>query len=252
MSHRSLRIVAAYHALGMASTDQLVNSADDALNDGVYSYSLGELATFRNPTWADCSPLFVAALRELQIPFPEPAAAIGTLLEFHVIRMVEGVASPGEALHDLYSIDLAFRYDPPVKLPPAALEPLRPFIDRYYAIEEYHGVRSYREEQALPQLEDDSLDRLHTEVLSFADDWSRSRWGMVLDPSWFTSDVLALARGVLSDGAFDRLPILADAVQEAGCGDEDILDHLRKDGPHLRGCFVVDLLLGREPGGTNR
>ena len=71
MTHRSLHIAAAHYALGLADTDQLVNAADDALSDGVYSYSLGELETFRNPTWHDCSRLFVAAMRELQATIPD-------------------------------------------------------------------------------------------------------------------------------------------------------------------------------------
>jgi hypothetical protein len=65
------------------------------------------------------------------------------------------------------------------------------------------------------------------------------------DPSWLTSTVLALARGIYADRAFDRLPILADALQDAGCDNEDVLDHCRGPGPHARGCWVVDLLLGK-------
>jgi hypothetical protein len=45
--------------------------------------------------------------------------------------------------------------------------------------------------------------------------------------------------------AFDRLPVLADALEEAGCTNADILDHLRGPGPHARGCWAVDLLLGK-------
>jgi hypothetical protein len=66
------------------------------------------------------------------------------------------------------------------------------------------------------------------------------------DPSWLTSTVLQLAQGIYQDRAFDRLPILADALQDAGCDHDDILNHCRGDGPHVRGCWVVDLLLGRE------
>jgi hypothetical protein len=64
------------------------------------------------------------------------------------------------------------------------------------------------------------------------------------DPSWRTSDVLALTRGIYAERAFDRLPILADALQDAGCDDAALLAHCRGPGPHVRGCWVVDLLLG--------
>jgi hypothetical protein len=55
--------------------------------------------------------------------------------------------------------------------------------------------------------------------------------------------VVALARGIYADRAFDRLPILADALQDAGCENTDLLAHCRGEGPHVRGCWVVDLLL---------
>ncbi|MBP3959086.1 hypothetical protein J8F10_27900 [Gemmata sp. G18] len=67
----------------------------------------------------------------------------------------------------------------------------------------------------------------------------------VANPAWFTSTVLALATGIYEDRAFDRLPILADALQDAGCENADILNHCRSDGPHVRGCWVIDLLLGK-------
>jgi hypothetical protein len=69
---------------------------------------------------------------------------------------------------------------------------------------------------------------------------------IALDASWKTPTVNSLAEGVYDDRAFDRLPILADALEEAGCTDATILEHLRSAGPHVRGCFAVDLLLGRE------
>jgi hypothetical protein len=66
------------------------------------------------------------------------------------------------------------------------------------------------------------------------------------DPQWRTADVMGLARAIYDDRAFDRMPILADALLDAGCDDEDILSHCRSSGPHVRGCWVVDLVLGKE------
>ncbi|MDB5310243.1 MAG: hypothetical protein JWO38_4445 [Gemmataceae bacterium] len=65
-------------------------------------------------------------------------------------------------------------------------------------------------------------------------------------PSWLTSPVVALAEGISADRAYDRLPLLADALQEAGCENDDILAHCREPGAHVRGCWVVDLVLGKE------
>jgi hypothetical protein len=68
---------------------------------------------------------------------------------------------------------------------------------------------------------------------------------VTFDPSWLTSTVLALAIGIYSDKAFDRLPILADALQDAGCDNDEILNHLRQPGEHCRGCWALDLILGK-------
>jgi hypothetical protein len=63
--------------------------------------------------------------------------------------------------------------------------------------------------------------------------------------AWGDGVVPALARGIYEDRAFDRLPILADALQDAGCDNEAILAHLHSPGPHVRGCWAVDLILGK-------
>jgi hypothetical protein len=60
-----------------------------------------------------------------------------------------------------------------------------------------------------------------------------------------TSDVMSLARAIYDDNAFERLPILADALMDAGCEDEQVIGHCRGPGPHVRGCWVVDLVLGK-------
>ena len=68
---------------------------------------------------------------------------------------------------------------------------------------------------------------------------------ITLNPSWLTSTVLALANGIYSEKAFDRMPILADALQDAGYDNEDILNHCRQPAEHTRGCWVLDLVLGK-------
>jgi hypothetical protein len=68
---------------------------------------------------------------------------------------------------------------------------------------------------------------------------------VTLNPAWRTSNVTALAQSIYDDRAFDRLPILADALEDAGCDNADILNHCRQPGEHVRGCWVVDLVLGK-------
>jgi hypothetical protein len=65
-----------------------------------------------------------------------------------------------------------------------------------------------------------------------------------LQRKWLTEAVVAAARGIFKENAFDRLPELADALAAAECKDEQVLAHCRSQGPHVRGCWVVDLVLG--------
>jgi hypothetical protein len=64
--------------------------------------------------------------------------------------------------------------------------------------------------------------------------------------AWNDSTIQKLAQTIYDEHAFDRLPILADALEEAGCTNADILNHCRQPGEHVRGCWVIDLILGKE------
>ena len=64
--------------------------------------------------------------------------------------------------------------------------------------------------------------------------------------SWNGGTVPKLAQAIYDDRAFDRLPILADALEDAGCSDAALLGHLRGGGEHFRGCWVLDLVLGKQ------
>src|SRR6185369_8973858 len=70
-----------------------------------------------------------------------------------------------------------------------------------------------------------------------------------IDPAWLACNdrtIPKLAQTIYDERAFDSLPILADALEQAGCDNQDILAHCRGPGPHVRGCWVVDLMLGKE------
>src|SRR5439155_6625563 len=64
--------------------------------------------------------------------------------------------------------------------------------------------------------------------------------------NWNDGTVRRLAEGIYQERAFDRLPVLADALEDAGCDNEGLLAHLRSEGAHVRGCWAVDWLLGKE------
>ncbi|MDB5311510.1 MAG: hypothetical protein JWO38_5712 [Gemmataceae bacterium] len=69
---------------------------------------------------------------------------------------------------------------------------------------------------------------------------------VVVEPGWRTTTVVTLARQMYESRDFAPMPILADALQDASCENPDIPAHCRGEGPHVRGCWVVDLILGNE------
>jgi hypothetical protein len=70
-----------------------------------------------------------------------------------------------------------------------------------------------------------------------------------IDPAWRVRNdgtVKKLAEAIYQGRSFDRLPILADALEDAGCDDAALLGHLRAPGPHVKGCWALDLILGKQ------
>ncbi len=68
---------------------------------------------------------------------------------------------------------------------------------------------------------------------------------ITFDPSWKTPAVVQLARSLYEEKRFADLPVLADALEEAGCQDATVLEHCRGPGPHVAGCWLLDLILER-------
>jgi hypothetical protein len=68
---------------------------------------------------------------------------------------------------------------------------------------------------------------------------------VAFDPRWRSETAVALASAIYDGRHFDRLPILADALEDAGCDSLDLLNHLRGPGPHARGCWPLDLVLSK-------
>lgn len=68
---------------------------------------------------------------------------------------------------------------------------------------------------------------------------------VAFSPEWRTDTAIALARTMYESRDFSAMPILADALQDAGCDNDDVLSHCRSANPHARGCWVVDEVLGK-------
>ncbi|MBM3979141.1 MAG: hypothetical protein FJ304_02435 [Planctomycetes bacterium] len=70
---------------------------------------------------------------------------------------------------------------------------------------------------------------------------------VAFDPAWRTDTALTLARQMYDTREFSAAPILADALQDAGCDCDELLNHLREtSATHVRGCWALDLVLGKE------
>jgi hypothetical protein len=64
------------------------------------------------------------------------------------------------------------------------------------------------------------------------------------NPDWRSETVLDIAQGAYEERAFERLAVLSDALLDAGCDDGELLEHLRSEGPHFKGCWALDKVLG--------
>ena len=70
-----------------------------------------------------------------------------------------------------------------------------------------------------------------------------------IDPAWLVwnqGTIPKVAQAIYDQRAFDRMPILGDALEEAGCNNEEILGHCRQPSEHVKGCWLLDLVLGKE------
>jgi hypothetical protein len=79
----------------------------------------------------------------------------------------------------------------------------------------------------------------------WGDDWQEV---ITINPAWLTWHdglLVSMARQMYDSRDFSDMPVLADALEEAGCQDQDILGHCRSGFEHVRGCWVVDLILGK-------
>src|SRR5262249_44075157 len=114
------------------------------------------------------------------------------------------------------------------------------------------GMKVITEEQAIHvQKEYDAFMKDHTNFLR--DIFGNPFRPIAVAPAWLTPTVLAQAQAIYDDrilpaGTLDntRLAVLGDALENAGCEDADILNHCRRPGEHVRGCWVIDLILCKE------
>jgi hypothetical protein len=247
MSLARLRLAAARRALGLLTTEEMVRTARDLLADGVYSDSLGELATTeRDPALRDVEPLLPAALRELGIPEPAPEEAIARLVKQAFRELLEAAPDPCDWARRFYE-----QLVQPLQFGPfkGLVEDcgLRPLISCHHDMEMFASFLEAVE--GMPPTEAaQHLGTFRVKIARFCRAWLLYHAQGRLNPAWLNANgglAVALARGIAKDRAFDRLPILGDALEEAGCTDEEVLEHCHAGGRHVRCCWAVDLVLNR-------
>jgi hypothetical protein len=93
---------------------------------------------------------------------------------------------------------------------------------------------------------EDGESRVRVSILGiFRDIFGNPFRPVAFSPEWRTTTAVAIAQGMYDSRDFGPMPLLADALQDAGCEAPEIIDHCRGPGPHVRGCWVVDGVLGK-------
>ena len=194
--------------------------------------------------------LFACALcRSFQLLLPEPRA-----LEW--VEVIEEFADGRTSARNLASVNRAIRSANAVHQPlpnraknaaRSALgflsAPSGSYVDSDHGafwvldVLDLHGPR--QERKAIRRWQEEKVLQIGRDV------FGNPFRPVAFSPPWRTAVVTALADAAYTERVFDRLPIIADALEDAGCTDRDILDHCRQPGVHVRGCWVVDLVLGK-------
>jgi hypothetical protein len=235
-----LQAVAARYVLDTADGEVLVQGADALLDAGFYSWHLGELATTPLRSLRDVGPLFESSLKELSISLPSPEEAAHTLFRWHLGGLIEGRYSPLQVLgHLREELSDLLQFDRRVRNLKIELDLIRLWYryDVLVLVEE--GLVSREDaEHEVAELDVQARER--------AWDWMCQNGRRLIDPNWLTWNdgiVRKLAQGIAEERAWDRLPILADALEEAGCLNSELLEHCRAGEKHTECCWLTDLLL---------
>jgi hypothetical protein len=248
VSLQGLRIAAARYALGLITSEELHQAADNALDHGLYSYSLGELATISQPMMAEVGPLFEAVLRELSIPLLSKEDATDLLLKRYIRLIVEETTPPHQGLDHIFDLYDTTIVHEKVSQYVGDSRGIHHLLGAYYAyddLRERPGEVSYE-----GKFGQDAIDALDRRVVELAIEWNQEYSRATIDPNWLAwnnGTVRRVARSIEEECTFNQLPTLADALEEAGCRNDDILTHCRRQGNHQRRCWVIDLIVAHDP-----
>lgn len=240
-------LAAARYRLGLLDTGGMVEWADELLSRGIYTYSLGELATgapFRQPyEW------FLAALGELSVAVPSVQEAA----DLFMLRWVEDIAEwRREASAAVFQlVELAAPWKSSYWEPnPLSSHPVyQEVLGFYYGYEASYdwAASPHAFGQADAESTDPALTELAKQIMTFAREWVEGRYrdafGHVGSGDQ-DSTAVRIARTIRAEGRYDELPVLADALEEEGWMNPEVLQHCRIAPTHPDSCWVIELLLG--------
>jgi ATP-dependent Clp protease ATP-binding subunit ClpA len=209
----------------------------------VIEYAIEEARVLGRPA-VGTGPLLLGLLRE------EEGVACQVLLHLglrqedvrrEVRRLLgDGPGAPADEWHPPWA---AVEELPAAEFPAGLAADLKALDDRIDALNrEKEGAIVGLDFERAAHLRDQA-DRLKRQRRTLVLEW-RARHRP--DPSWLSGrgTVAQIARAIYEERRWQDLPVLADALEEAGCADREILDHCRRGGEHGRGCWVIDLFLG--------
>jgi hypothetical protein len=128
---------------------------------------------------------------------------------------------------------------------PTAFDRGRPTVFRY-AVGAAGAAIEYAQGAAWMAESVSNVKELAANCHLFRDIFGNPFQPVTFDKAWRTDTAIVLAKQMYESRDFSAMPVLADALQDADCDNVDILSHCRGDGLHVRGCWVVDLVLGRK------
>ncbi len=243
MTHPQLRLAAAKFALDLINAGELVDAAHFALNDAFYADGLAVIATTWDIAEREAKPHFIVALRDLGHAFDSPEDALRYLRLSHFGPVAEGTESPAVALDRYAELRDGRAYGPLAKFGDTGRPAASTLVSHWYDLGYLRAVHTASTFDDLPEGVGRGWDERAVHLCRV---WCREYARLNLQPVWRSPAVDSLAAAIHADRAFDRLPVLADALEEAGCDHPDLLGHCRHNTPHTDYCWLVDAVLNGE------
>jgi len=239
-----LRVAAAEYVLCLLDGEEIPRLVERLVDADMITPTVADLYLARESSLSDRIWKFARMLRELHVALPEAADAVHVCFLHGLRLLAEGIVEPDVGARRLLFLHRGVRYGHLERVAKDwdILQRIWDIGHLSYDYEPWDGVEPAAERRRRGNAAVLALDK----ELTALQQQLHLDYGPALDPTWLESNggnVVKLAEAIRAERAFDRLPILADALEETGCLATDILEHCRYPGPHKDNCWVIDLLL---------